>query len=189
MWTENTTHRNFGMSYLTNPYRYVIPCVDATYENLPSETLVGRVLGQGGNRLGMGFRPDSGHVMYESLVKSVKAKLDNDNVSPTQTISARVRDSSGGLVDTFGTLDATTLTSSPVEYTFNTTEIQMSADDFITVEYDFVAPQVQARVYRTATAGNIANANTLVSTSSITSWAGFYDYDWFYVWLECDYCS
>jgi len=177
------------MSYLTNSYRYVIPCVDATYENLPSETLVGRVLGQAGNRLGIGFRPDSGHVMYESLVKSVKAKLDNDNVSPTQTISARVRDSSGSIVDTFGTLDATTLTTSPVEYTFNATEIQLSANDFITIEYDFVAPQVQARVYRTGSNNYITNASTLVSTSSITSWATYYDYDYFWIWLECEYCA
>ena len=177
------------MSYLTNPYMVSTPCVDATYENLPSETLIGRVLSTSGNRIGMGFRPDSSHVMYEKLIKSVKFQLDNDSASPTQTIYARVRDSSGAIVDTFGTLDASTLTSSPVEYTFNTTEIQMSAGDFITIEYDYANPQIQVRVYRTATASYIANASTLVSTSSITSWAGFYDYDWFYVWLECDYCS
>ena len=177
------------MSFLVNPYRYVIPCVDATYENLPSETLTGRVLSTTGNRIGIGFRPDSGHVMYESLIKSVKYKLDNDNASPTETMYCNVRASDGSLVDTIGTLDTSTLTSSPVEYTFNTTEVQLSAGDFITVEYNYANPQTQARVYRTATNNYITNASTLVSTSSITSWATYYDYDYFWVWLECEYCA
>ena len=174
---------------VVNPYRFVIPCVDATYENLPSETLIGRILSTNGNRLGMGFRPDSGHVMYESLIKSVKFKLDNDSGSPTDTISVRVRDSSGSIVGTIGTLDASTLTSSPVEYTFNTSEVQMSAGDFITVEYNFANPQIQVRVYRTATNNYITNATTLVSTTSITSWATFYDFDYFWAWLEVEYCA
>ena len=175
------------MSFLVNPYRYVIPCVDATYENLPTETLIGRIVGTG--RQGMGFRPDSGHVMYEKLIKSVKFKLDDDSKSPDQTIYARVRDSSGDIVDTFGSMSASSLNGTPTEYTFNSTEIQLSSGDIITLEYGDNSPAIQARVFRTATASYIANASTLVATSSLSSWSNFYDYDWFYIWLECEYCS
>ena len=172
---------------VVSSYRFPPPCVDATYENLPTETLIGRIVGTG--RQGMAFRADSGHVMYEKLIKSVKFKLDDDGNSPNQTIYARVRDSSGSIVDTFGSMSATALSGTPTEFTFDTTEIQTSAGDIITLEYGDNSPAIQARVFRTATASYIANASTLVATTDLTSWAGFYDYDWFYVWLECDYCS
>ena len=174
---------------VVDSYRFTTPCVDGTYENLPSETLIGRVINQAGNRLGMGFRPDSGHVMYEALIKSVKFKLDNDNRSPSNTIYSNVRASDGSLVGTIGTLDATTLTNTPVEYTFNTSEVQMSAGDFITIEYDYADDATQVRVYRTGSNNYITNASTLVSTSSLTSWATYYDGDYFWAWLESEYCA
>ena len=176
------------MSYLTNPYRFVAPCVEATYANLPSETLTQRTCGRG--REGMGFRPDSSHVLYEKLIKSIKLKLNNDGGSPIDTISVRVRDSSNAIVNTFGTMSATSLTASFAEYTFDTTEIQLTAGDFITLEYDFGNPPIQVRVFQTDTDNYIANASTLMSTGAdLSVWVEWEDYGYFWIWLEAVYCE
>jgi hypothetical protein len=163
-------------------------CVEATYANLPTETLTQRTCGRG--REGMGFRPDASHILYEKLIKSIKLQLNNDGASPIDTISVRVRDSSNAIVNTFGTMSATTLTASFAEYTFDTTEIQLSAGDFITLEYDFGIPPVQVRVFQTGTDNYIANATSLVcTTTGMATWNGWYDFDYFWLWLEAVYCE
>ena len=175
--------------YLINSFSVVPTCTEDTYIDLPSESLVNRTLSTNSNRLGIGFRPDSGHALFEKKIKSVTVKLNDDGGSPSQTIYSRVRNSSGSVVDTFGSIDASTLDGTPTEYTFEGTEITLSSGDFITLEYNYSNPQISAAVYRTGTDNYISNASTLASTSSITSWAEYYDFDYFWLWIKVVYCS
>jgi len=165
------------------------PCDEETYNDLPDETLVGRVCGDG--REGIAFRPNSGNDMYEKKIKSVTIKLDNDNRSPDEEISVRVRNSSGAIVGTFGVRSATTLTSSIVEYTFDSEEITLSAGDIITLEYPITSgDSIQTRVYA-ASETYVSNATTLASTTNdLTSWAAFGSGGTFYwMWIQCVYCA
>jgi hypothetical protein len=131
--------------------------------------------------------------LYEKLIKSVTFTLDDDGNSPTSTIYARVRDTSDSIVDTFGTMSASGLTGTPTEYTFDTTEIQMSAGDYITCEYGNNSPAIQTRVYLTETTNYITNASTLVTTDNFASWIDWRDtyspYNWYWMWLEVVYCE
>ena len=177
------------MSYLTNPYRFGVACVEATYNNLPSETLdANPVVGVG--RLGIAVQINSGHVLEDKLVKSVTVKLDNDTRSPDETIFVRARNAAGNLIEDFGEMNATTLTSSVVEYTFDTNEITLSTDDMITVEYPITSGNaIVARCYKN-TIDYVDDAAALVSTTDLTSWSPFLvlgNYWW--LWIECVYCE
>jgi len=183
------------MSYLTNPYRFGVACVEATYNNLPSETLdANPIVGVG--RLGIAVQINSGHVLEDKLVKSVTVKLDNDTRSPDETIFVRARNASGAIVGTFGEMNATNLTSSVVAYQTdqppftNSNQITLSADDMITVEYPITSGNaIVARCYKN-TIDYVDDATALVSTTDLTSWSPFLllgNYWW--MWIECAYCE
>jgi len=176
--------KNFGVAF-----GGAAACVEATYNDLPDETLnANPIVGVG--RIGVALQINSGHVLVDKLVKSVTVKLDNDTRSPSETIFVRARDSSGAIVGTFGERDATTLTSSIVEYTFDTNEITLSVDDMITLEYPITSGDaIVTRVYRD-TIDYVANATALVSTTDLTSWAAFtFGTNYWWVWMSVVYCE
>ena len=168
------------------------PCVEEYY-NLPDETTTNRSLGVG--REGGGFEPTTGNDIFEKTVASVTVKLDNDGRSPDETISVRARNStSGAIVGTFGQMDATNLTSSIVEYTFDTNQITLSSGDMITVEYPITSGDiVNIQVYPTVTTNYVSNADTFVSTGAdLTNWVtwqdGYSPYNYYWIWLKVIYC-
>jgi len=158
------------------------PCVDATYTNLPTETLTARALDT--SRWGQGFQATSGNNIFTKTIKSVTVKLDNDDRSPDETISARIRTvSTGAIVGTFGELDATTLTDTPTEYTFDTNEVTLSSGDLITVEYPISTGN---GVAVSVSASSVSNASTLAAYNpSLTNWSAW-DH---WVWMKIVYCE
>jgi len=163
------------------------------YYSLELESLVGRAIGVG--REGAGFQPTSGNPIFEKTVTSVTFKLDNDSRDPDETVTCNCRNSSGAVVDTFGTKDATEITSAtPSEFTFDTNQITLSSGDIITLEYPITSGDaIQTRVYLTATNNYVSNANTLVSTGAdLTNWVtwqdGYSPYNYYWNWLKVIYC-
>jgi len=189
------------MSYLTNPYRFVAACAESNYQNSPVTGGSGGRTIEGVSRAGVGFQINAGHVLVDKKVLRVTVKLDNDNRTPDSTIYVRVRDNtSGGLVGTFNTMDATSLTSSAVEYTFGEDDgnggvaVDMSADNIITVEYPDTGNAIQIRMSNTTTINYVTNATTLYAINTLyNSWASWeQDYppvNYFWFWLELVYCN
>jgi len=188
------------MSYLTNPYRYVIPCVEADYENTPvTGGSGGRVVGS--SRHGVGFQINAGHVLVDKKVLRVTVKLDNDNRTPDATVYCRVRQTDGTIVGTFNTMDATEITSAtPTDFTFGEGDgnggvaVDMSVDDMITVEYPDTGDAIQIRMSNTTTINYVTNATTLFSANTAyTTWVSWeQDYppvNYFWFWLELVYCN
>jgi len=170
-------------------------CVEATYNDLPDESLEGRVVGVG--RLGIALQINAGHVLEDKLVKSVKFKLDNDSRSPDETIFVRARNAAGDVIEEFGEMNATNLTSSVVEYQTdqppftNINQITLSAGDMITLEYPITSGDaIQTMIFGGAV-DYVDNATTLVSTTDLGTWSAF-EYpsgNYLWIWLECVYCE
>jgi len=165
------------------------PACTEEYYTLPDETLIERNIGVA--REGVAFQPTSGNAIFEKTVSSVTVSLDDDNRSPDETISVRCRNSSGAVVATFGQMNAATLTSSKVEYTFDTNQITLSSGDMITLEYPITSGNpIAASVYKTDTINYVSNANTLASTGGvITTWATWSDFGYFWNWFKVIYCE
>ena len=170
-------------------------CVEATYNDLPDESLEGRVVGVG--RLGIALQINAGHVLEDKLVKSVTVILDNVTRSPDETIFVRARNAAGDVIEEFGEMNATNLTSSVVEYQTdqppftNINQITLSADDMITVEYPITSGNaIVARCYKN-TIDYVDDATALVSTTDLGTWSAF-EYpsgNYLWIWIECVYCE
>ena len=163
------------MSYLTNPYRYIVPCVEATYTNTTADAR--RTLDT--SRWGQAFSPSSGNTIYKKIIKKVTVELDNDGGSPDETITMRVRNASGAIVEDIGERNLATdpLTGTMAEYTFPPTgevSIKLSAGDMITIEYPITSGDaVSVNVLN----GSVTNSDSLTASNpSITNWTGGWDH-------------
>ena len=185
---------------IIQPYRFVAPCSETNYQNSPVTGGSGGRTIEGVSRAGVGFQINSGHVLVDKKVLRVTVKLDNDTRTPDSTISVRVRETDGTIVGTFNTMDATSLTSSAVEYTFGEGDgnggvaVDMSVDDMITVEYPDTGDAIQIRMSNTTINNYVTNATTLYAVNTAyNSWASWeqnyppVNYFWF--WLELVYCN
>jgi len=157
---------------------------------------------EGVSRAGVGFQINAGHVLVDKKVLRVTVKLDNDNRTPDATVAVRVRENtSGGLIGTFNTMDATDITSAtPSEFTFGENDgnggvaVDMAEDNIITVEYPDTGDAIQIRISTTTAANYVTNASTVYAVNTLyNNWATWQDtyapfyYTWF--WLELVYCN
>ena len=176
---------------LVNPYRFGVACAEATYGQ--TTTNAQRIIGYG--REGIAFEPTAGNSIFEKTIKSVTVKLDTDGGSPDQTLSVRVRNSSGAIIETFGSRDLSSnplYPVTPTEYTFNDNEIALSSGDMITLEYPVGSGSdpIQSRIYANGET-YVSNANTLASTTGdLTSWSEWSSgVEFFWMWFSCVYCE
>ena len=151
----------------------VTPCEEATYTNTTGDAR--RTLDT--SRWGQAFEPESGNTIFEKIIKKVTVELDNDSKNPDETITMRVRNSSGAIVATIGEMDASELTGSYEEYTFPSTgsvSIQLSAGDMITIEYPITSGDaVSVNVLN----GSVSNSDSLTASNpSLTNWTGGWDH-------------
>ena len=118
MWFENSTHWHFGMSYLTNPYRYVIGETCQTVSNDDGLTAVGG--GGSGNpitQVGLKLLTDSPFI--GKTPTEIKFRISKDG-SPTGVGTMKIYNGSNTLLATStNTINVSTVADYPT-YTQST---------------------------------------------------------------------
>ena len=162
-------------NFVVNPYTFPVPCVEATYTNTTADAR--RTLDT--SRWGQAFEPESGNAIFGKIIKKVTVELDNDGKDPDETITMRVRNASGAIVEDIGERNLATdpLTGTMTEYDFPSTgevSIKLSAGDMITIEYPITSGDaVSVNVLN----GSVTNSDSLTATNpSITNWTGGWDH-------------
>lgn len=98
----------------------------------------GRTISSGGTREELAQQFNSGHVLIGEKINNASFFIKLDQGNPTGNVQAFIRQSDGTIIETSSTtLDASTPTSSIVEYTFDFAgTTTLSTDDMITVSLD-----------------------------------------------------
>lgn len=108
---------------------------------------------------------NAGHVLVGEDICHASFFIDDDGSSPTGTLRSFIRQSDGTLIqESSTTLDASTLTGSPVEYSFAFPDVTLSAGDMITISAAGItnsteitvntAEMTNGKLYDTSTTGS-----------------------------------
>ena len=112
MWLENSTHWDFGMSYLTNPY--MVSPSEQEFSNLvnDSSSNFGQCSGGAGSNMGYSFKIEAGSELIGITVQKLGLILSKDT-GGSGTVRACLYDTNGTQINKFWEQDISGLTTSP----------------------------------------------------------------------------
>jgi len=117
------------MSYLTNPYRFVVPSVQ--YCQDVGVNLRGTV-----DEMVMGNHIESGNSVIDKECTALKVYLDKYGASPSGTVYARVWNSSHVIQHTWNSMLVSALSETNQAETFTGTGYTISEGDIVGCEFD-----------------------------------------------------
>ena len=171
-----------------NPYRYIVPCVEATFTIDNSNRTTQRTLGNSGGT----WRSFAGvkNVFGSGTLTEAKVYLDNDTVGTSGNVQLAVYASDGTNKRVLDSIAVSTLTSSQAEYTFSGS-VSVDVDDLIGVTID-TAPSSAYRfsvgIWQNSSQIDSVSTWEIGSSGSVATLMSGADY-MYLCGLELSYCA